>query len=249
MTSQDSDHSTAPDTDDLLDALYGSDLPAPAQLETARVMLRKLEDAIASVKIRVAEIAEQNRSDPDTLATMYWEYGDILATAHLGTYSSIKDVVVPRSSWTYPCSECGTELRVTSRSKLAALRNPTDAVGLPGSPASKGPLCGTCTSAHHAGQAREQNEKVIAYRARVQQLKTMPYADYLQTPEWHERRKARLRVARYRCQVCNRNDRVLNVHHRTYERRGEEYARDLIVLCQPCHYLFHQNGSLAPHAH
>ncbi|HEU5108042.1 MAG TPA: hypothetical protein VFT95_05745, partial [Micromonosporaceae bacterium] len=85
------------------------------------------------------------------------------------------------------------------------------------------------------------------YRARVEQLRCMPYREYLLTPEWQERRKARLKAARYRCQVCNAQNRRLNVHHRTYERRGEEYARDLIVLCEECHHLFHRNGSLAPH--
>ena len=90
-----------------------------------------------------------------------------------------------------------------------------------------------------AWQARQE-----AMRRRLHELRTMPYRLYLQTPEWRERRGRQLATAAYRCQVCNARDR-LQVHHRTYERRGAEYNRDLIVLCDGCHELFHRNGKLA----
>jgi len=69
-------------------------------------------------------------------------------------------------------------------------------------------------------------------------LRTMPYDEYLQTPEWQEKRKEALRRADYRCQLCN-SDESLDVHHRTYERRGYELASDLIALCRDCHKTFH----------
>lgn len=74
--------------------------------------------------------------------------------------------------------------------------------------------------------------------ARLRVLKRMPYKLYLQTPEWAERREQHLRSAKHRCQVCN-GEHGLNVHHRTYERRGEEAWADLIVLCRVCHKTFH----------
>lgn len=83
---------------------------------------------------------------------------------------------------------------------------------------------------------------VAAERGRV--LAAMPYPEYLESPEWQARRKVMLRRAVYRCQVCNR-DRLLHVHHRTYEHRGIELPSDLVVLCDECHELFHQNGRLA----
>jgi hypothetical protein len=76
---------------------------------------------------------------------------------------------------------------------------------------------------------------------RVQVLAQMPYQDYLQTAEWQERRKAALKRAGYRCQVCDR-ERLLHVHHRTYVRRGNELPGDLTVLCNECHALFHGKG-------
>lgn len=76
-------------------------------------------------------------------------------------------------------------------------------------------------------------------------LRTMPYSEYLQTPHWQERRTRSLKKAGFRCQVCNAYGVRLNVHHRTYERRGYEFDTDLIVLCQECHGIFHENGKLA----
>lgn len=39
--------------------------------------------------------------------------------------------------------------------------------------------------------------------------------------------------------MCNSRNRP-QVHHRTYERLGDERPADLTVLCQRCHRLFHQ---------
>lgn len=67
----------------------------------------------------------------------------------------------------------------------------------------------------------------------------VPYAEYLRSPEWDRRRKRKLAAAGYRCQLCNAGNTRLDVHHRTYERRGSERDADLIVLCADCHGLFH----------
>lgn len=75
------------------------------------------------------------------------------------------------------------------------------------------------------------------------ELHTMPYAEYLLTEHWQKTRLEALERASHRCQVCN-SPTALNTHHRTYERRGHELPEDLIVLCQSCHQLFHDNGKL-----
>ena len=69
--------------------------------------------------------------------------------------------------------------------------------------------------------------------------RSMPYAEYLQTDHWLVTRRAALERAGLRCQACNAGDVVLDVHHRTYERRGAERPGDLIVLCGECHEAFH----------
>lgn len=75
-------------------------------------------------------------------------------------------------------------------------------------------------------------------RERMNNLETMPYSMYLKTPHWQEMRLGALRRARNRCELCN-NTRWLDVHHKTYERRGHELESDLIVLCRNCHEKFH----------
>ncbi len=75
-------------------------------------------------------------------------------------------------------------------------------------------------------------------RTSLEEFKTMPYYDYLQTPEWQKTRNRALRRANYRCQVCNGNEN-LHVHHRTYVNRGNEKPEDLIVLCKDCHQIYH----------
>jgi hypothetical protein len=50
--------------------------------------------------------------------------------------------------------------------------------------------------------------------SRLKKLKAMPYREYLQTPEWRQKRKLKLEDAGYRSQRCNAEER-LQVHHRT----------------------------------
>lgn len=66
----------------------------------------------------------------------------------------------------------------------------------------------------------------------------MPYREYLQTEHWQRLRITMLKRSRFHCQLCNAKGKLV-VHHRTYERRGEELLQDLIVLCDPCHKKHH----------
>jgi hypothetical protein len=70
-------------------------------------------------------------------------------------------------------------------------------------------------------------------------LHTMDYRLYLQTDHWARTRHYALDRAGRRCELCHEADEILNVHHKTYERRGFELPEDLIVLCRQCHAKFH----------
>jgi len=78
---------------------------------------------------------------------------------------------------------------------------------------------------------------------RIAELRALPYLDYLKTQEWCARRAVKLKIAEYRCQLCNESE-GLQVHHRTYERLGCEKMGDLLVLCKACHQLFHERRQL-----
>jgi hypothetical protein len=80
--------------------------------------------------------------------------------------------------------------------------------------------------------------------ARLLELKTMPYREYLQTPEWQKRRFSMLRWSRRKCEECHGKNK-LQVHHKTYERRGHELSSDLMVLCKDCHETLHLREEIA----
>lgn len=232
----------------LAGAFHDSDLPLAARLDAARILLGVLTRAVAVQRGLVAALVEQTPLDDDTLATLYWDFEDLIPTKLLGPFHAIREIVEARCPWTYPCPRCGQEQPITSRSALRSRQRAPESESPARTQGSqRADMCRSCRNAdvdaQHASFAAWEERR----RMRVRELRVMPYKDYLLTPEWQERRKARLKAARYRCQVCNAGNRVLNVHHRTYKRRGDEEPRDLIVLCEECHHLFHRNGSLAPH--
>lgn len=71
----------------------------------------------------------------------------------------------------------------------------------------------------------------------------LTYNEYIKSDGWKIRRQRALALAENHCQVCAAETR-LDVHHNTYERLGHERDADLIVLCRPCHALFHDDGKL-----
>lgn len=74
---------------------------------------------------------------------------------------------------------------------------------------------------------------------RLTGLRELPYRKYLRTPEWRRTRAAALLRANHCCSLDVTHTEGLEVHHRTYERLGEELASDVIVLCRECHRLHH----------
>lgn len=71
-----------------------------------------------------------------------------------------------------------------------------------------------------------------------QRLAGLPYGVYLKTAHWLNVRKAALERAGGRCSLCNVSA-GLEVHHRTYSRRGAERPADVVVLCGSCHTRHH----------
>jgi 5-methylcytosine-specific restriction endonuclease McrA len=106
-------------------------------------------------------------------------------------------------------------------------------------------MCDGCRDAIFRERSARAASERAAQEERLWELRTMPYREYLLTPGWQARRLQQFKRAGYRCQVCNTNRAQLNVHHRTYERRGDESFKDLVVLCADCHTIFHQQGKLA----
>jgi 5-methylcytosine-specific restriction endonuclease McrA len=76
-------------------------------------------------------------------------------------------------------------------------------------------------------------------RPRIRKPKfNLEYITYLDSPEWREKRTARLIQDGYKCVHCGCTFN-LHVHHLTYRRFKDEHLSDLITLCQPCHERVH----------
>ena len=87
--------------------------------------------------------------------------------------------------------------------------------------------------------------KLTAAAVRLEQLREMPYAEYLKTPEWERTRTAALERAQHRCVLDVEHTDGLEVQHRTKERLGAEQPGDLVVLCATCLELY-QDESARP---
>lgn len=72
-----------------------------------------------------------------------------------------------------------------------------------------------------------------------ERLRRMPYKLYLSTPHWRRVRTEALKYYENKCGICNTTAGALEVHHRTYSRRGAERPADVIVLCGDCHSHHH----------
>jgi hypothetical protein len=104
----------------------------------------------------------------------------------------------------------------------------------------------TLREADRVGNLSDDNRivKLAQLPDNIEYLRSLPYAQYLETPYWRSVRRAVIERALFRCQLCYAEG-ELHVHHRTYDRRGAELASDVLVLCRECHDAFHDRRSVA----
>ncbi|HEX6796981.1 MAG TPA: HNH endonuclease [Ktedonobacterales bacterium] len=236
------------------------DLPAVGDLRSAfsavdeaRVLRETVEanavEALERVHDAVVTLALQVGDDTDltsqVIQYLYWMEPDIKVAWLAEAFNLKQHQVVQlagQASLPLTCSRCGSEYRiiVNSRTEMQG-RQRRSWWGSNGIHA----MCAQCREVVMNEQHKRAAAEQATRDARLEQLRTMPYREYLKTPEWQDRRVKQLRRAGFRCQVCNASRTQLNVHHRTYERRGIEDFKDLIVLCSDCHALFHAQGKLA----
>lgn len=71
-------------------------------------------------------------------------------------------------------------------------------------------------------------------------VRGIKYDGYLKSQVWKNKRYAKLVDVNFICEGCGYGkydfeDQPLDVHHKTYERFGNERMSDLEVLCRTCH--------------
>lgn len=65
------------------------------------------------------------------------------------------------------------------------------------------------------------------------------YDEYLSGEHWKTLRRAAVDYYGSACVLCGATGDGVDVHHRTYARRGHERLHDLTVLCRVCHAKHH----------
>lgn len=69
------------------------------------------------------------------------------------------------------------------------------------------------------------------------------YSKYLNSPEWQEKKRQRMQIDHFACQMCGcKGSKLnpLNVHHLSYHNIYEENVeKDLVTLCRSCHMGVH----------
>ena len=200
--------------------------------------MEDLERQRVALRAQLADIGATADATENEIAEVYWHLESVPATL-LGRQRDILEAAQRYPWWSWTCEQCGAEVFITSRTDKRARE--------PGAKWARSPFCAQCKAARRAATDAGWEAAAALRRERERLLATMPYRAYLRTEERQARRLAALKRAGHRRQVCNRS-RTLHVHHRTYERCGVELARDLIVLCDQCHALYHGKGLLPAHA-
>jgi hypothetical protein len=77
---------------------------------------------------------------------------------------------------------------------------------------------------------------------RMQPANRETYDDYLRSPAWKRRAAKVMDRANNRCEGCLTNA-ADEVHHLTYSHMGNEFAFQLVALCEPCHRRYHARSA------
>jgi 5-methylcytosine-specific restriction endonuclease McrA len=190
---------------------------------------------VASVDVWIYD-----RAIIDEIQQLYWESEEstveIVRAYDLGNLHTLLEFVEPRLVSGVRCKHCAGPVFAGSRAQRDRVLS-----------SKYGNLWCVCARCHDRLERHNKAADALRREARQRryaELVTMPYRQYLLTPEWQATRQDALKRAGYRCQLCARRS-GLQVHHRTYVRRGRETRNDVIVLCGGCHGAFHKASTLA----
>jgi 5-methylcytosine-specific restriction endonuclease McrA len=98
-------------------------------------------------------------------------------------------------------------------------------------------------NAAYTAQRRDQLDAIANAAAERQQPgNRQSYDDYLRSPDWQRRAAKIMDRARNLCEGCLTNA-ASEVHHLTYAHIGNEFAFELVALCEPCHRRYHNRSA------
>ena len=89
----------------------------------------------------------------------------------------------------------------------------------------------------YAQNAIDQKAARARYTAELKER----YAEYLESPEWRDKRRLVMFRAAGICEGCRLKP-ATQVHHLTYQNIGEEFLWQLVAVCRDCHERYHEIG-------
>lgn len=125
------------------------------------------------------------------------------------------------------CDQCGDQLKnipkkSLSESQIAAIPDWTDEIA----------------RKFYARREELRQAEMDAARAKAAEEWQRRYQEYLQTPEWQEKRRLVLLRAQGICEGCRKAP-ATAVHHLHYRDAGDEFLWQLVAICDPCHERYH----------
>lgn len=163
--------------------------------------------------------------DQEFIDYFYWETNlktTLLKDVMFG-YSNLYQLTSSGKVSDFICMDCNREFQYIRKSRSTEQPN----------------ICHEC----YDKRSKLSNEKYEAFQKQKEQelfkLKTMPYKEYLKSGHWQNFRKRVLKHFDFCCQLCNKKQAEMHIHHRSYENKGEESYCDVILLCSECHAKFH----------
>jgi len=202
------------------------------EIKTMKEKINKLE--YKSYNIIKSHVTEEEKID--IINYIYWNILELSSKKIAEdvfniTVSEAMKLIKPFTT-NITCIKCNDVLIVKSRSQLNEYR-----LRIYGR-RQEVYTCEKCLAEDRKKFHNKQEKEAKQRKNNVKYLKQLPYSEYLKSNHWEYMRKRMLIRASYKCQICNSSE-FLNVHHRTYENKGDENYEDLVVLCNDCHRLYH----------
>lgn len=192
-----------------------------------------------AIKIRIATHAKENHITQHEFDYFYWDSDcnlDLIGLAHKTMTPSPKHVIKK-------CNKCKCDVEMLVKSRVALVQISAKKYKA---------ICDACKESEARNLQAKLNKVWVKEKKKPkpkflierdvesnkeyteEELRFMPYDEFLKTAYWLRFRALAIKRASYKCDEC-KSKRNLHVHHLTYERRGCEAIDDVVVLCKHCH--------------
>jgi hypothetical protein len=65
------------------------------------------------------------------------------------------------------------------------------------------------------------------------------YYEYINSDDWKRKTEVWKSIVNYKCEICGKNNIILQAHHKSYENFKHETKKDILIVCENCHKKIH----------